>query len=138
VRTRILQYLLGYKDEERLKIYPYYFAEVVTGVPLNGMGDRWRIAHPKNTSVIPARVAGRIADKYETHYVTAHGHDWGQVTSVAGRYAAACGICVDPVRLDYHATRDNLRPKMQQGAMILKDGYPILLHPEYAPPGRFM
>lgn len=138
VRTRIFQRLLGYKGEERLKIYPYYFAEVVTGVSLNDMGDKWRVAHPRNTSVIPARVAGRIADKYEAHYITAHGHDWGQVTSVAGRYAAACGICVDPARLDYYATRDNLRPKMQQGALILKDGYPYLLHPEYAPPRRFM
>ncbi len=122
VRTRILQKLLGYDDEPRLHIYPYYFAEVETGVPLNGMGDRWRVAHPRNTSVIPARVAGRIADKYEAHYLTAHGHDWGQVTSVAGRYAAALGICVDPLRLDYCATRDNLRPVMQQGALILRDG----------------
>lgn len=138
VRARILQYLLGYKEEARLKIYPYYFAEIVTGVSLNNMGDRWRVAHPKNTSVIPARVPARIADKEQAHYISAHGHDWGAVTSVAGYYAVSCGICVDPTRLDYVATRDNLRPKMQQGALILKDGYPILLHPEYAPPGRFM
>nr|NIQ91894.1 metallophosphoesterase [Deltaproteobacteria bacterium] len=138
VRTRILQKLLGYDREPRLNIHPYYFAEVETGVPLNGMGDRWRVSHPRNTSVIPVRVAGRMADKYEAHYLSAHGHDWGSVTSAAGRYASALGICVDPLRLDYYATRDNLRPRMQQGALILRDGYPYLLHPEYAPPGRFM
>lgn len=138
VRTRILQSLLGYKDEERLKIYPYYFAEVRTGMPLNGMDDKWRVSHPKNTSIIPARVAARIADKEQAHYVAGHGHDWGQVTSTAGYYAAACGVCVDPMRLDYAATRDSTRPKMQQGALILRNGLPILLHPEYAPPRSFM
>jgi len=138
VRTRILQSLLGYKEEKRLKIYPYYFAEIQTGVSLNGLGDKWRVAHPRNISVIPARIAARMADKEQAHYVAAHGHDWGEVTSVAGYYAASCGICVDPVRLDYVATRDNLRPKMQQGALILHDGYPILLHPKYAPPRMYM
>jgi hypothetical protein len=138
VRTRILQYLLGYKDEERLKIYPYYFAKIETGVSLNDMGDKWYISHPSSTSVIPTRVTARIADIEQGHYVAAHGHDWGQTTSAAGYYAAAVGICSDPFRLDYAATRHNTRPKMQQGALIIRNGYPILLHPEYAPPRIYM
>ena len=121
--------LLGKRDSENLRVSPFAFALIHSS-----NGQTWEATHPKNSSVIPARVAARMADKYERNIIAAHGHDWGEVTSVNGRYAAACGMCADPLRLDYVMKTHNTRPFMQQGAWILKDGLPVLLHPKWRPP----
>lgn len=125
MRVAFLRQLLGYRLEPHFHLYPYYMAIIRASA-----GD-WRVAHPKNTSVIPVRVAARLADKYGQFYVAAHGHDWGETTSVAGYYAAATGICADPRLFEYTQLRDNLRPFMQQGAWMLYEGQPWLMHPQY-------
>lgn len=131
-RTTLLRHLLGYRFEERLEIVPYYHAIIHSSD-----GQKWRVTHPRNTSVIPTRVAARMADIKRMNLIAAHGHDWGHTTSASGYYVAACGCCVDPERLSYVALRDNLRPRMQRGAWILRDGRPILLHPQWQPPTMF-
>ena len=127
-----IKWLLGFRLEKRFQVSAYYYAEVMAST------GKWTVTHPKEAQVIPVRVAGRLADKYESHIVAAHGHDWGETTSVAGRYAAACGCGADIRRLDYPNLRQNLRPKMQQGAFILHEGLPVLLHPKYAPPSMWL
>ena len=131
-RVSIIRQLLGYRFEDRFEIYPYYqcVVKASTGV--------WRVAHPRNYSIIPIRVASRLADKYQCNYIAGHGHDWGETTSVGGYYAAACGCCVDPERLAYTTLRDNASPKMQQGAWMLHDGRPVLLHPTHRPVSVFL
>jgi hypothetical protein len=131
-RVSLLRQLLGHRKDKRFEIYPYYYAviEATTGT--------WRVSHPANYSVIPVRVAARLADKYECSYIAGHGHDWGEAISVSGRYAAACGCCCDPERLAYTMLRDNLKPFQQRGGWMLKDGYPYLLHPEYRPVSLFI
>ena len=130
-RVNILRVLLG-GLEKRFEIYPYYYAIVQSST------GTWRVSHPKNYSVIPARVAARLADKYQCNYIAGHGHDYGETTSVGGYYAAACGCCCDPERLAYTMLRDDLKPFMQQGCFLLRNGYPYLLHPQYRPVSLFM
>lgn len=125
VRTELIRAVLGQRLQKRLEIAPYYYSIVKSSV------GKWRITHPKNSSVIPLRVAARMADKYQMHIIAGHGHDWGCTTSVSGYYAAACGCCADVDKLDYVQLEDNLRPVMQMGAWILHNCNPILLHPKY-------
>jgi hypothetical protein len=132
-RARIIRQLLGYRLQKRFNIYPYYYAKVEAST------GTWRVTHPKNSSVIPIRVAWWLADQHGQHVVAAHSHHCGWTPSKSGKYyAAECGCCVDPQRLAYTSVRDSTRPRMQQGAFILRDGFPILLHPKFSPPGEFM
>ena len=131
--VKILQRLLGQQfNEERFVISPYYHAviEASTG--------QWRVTHPKEARKIPLTAGRELAEKYLMNVIAAHGHDWGETTSPSGRYVAACGCCVDPARLDYAMLRDSTRPVMQQGAFILRNGQPVLLHPKYAPPSMWL
>lgn len=89
----------------------------------------WRICHPKNASVVPGSVAGRLAGKYHCNIVAGHGHVFGVSQDVSGRYVGVdSGACVDPARLEYVEVRLSTRPAVFQGAVILKDGLPILLN----------
>jgi len=124
-RVTLLRHLLGYRREERFQISPYYYAIIKTSD-----GQVWRITHPKNYSVIPVRVAARLADKYGQNVVAAHGHDWGETISTSGHYAAACGMCADGELFEYTQLRDSVSPFMQSGAFALVHGQPLLLHPE--------
>ncbi|MHA2069804.1 MAG: metallophosphoesterase [Candidatus Thorarchaeota archaeon] len=131
-RVNLLRQVLGYRHEKRFEVYPYYFCIVEAS---SGM---WRVSHPANYSVIPVRVASRLADKYQCNYISGHGHDYGETMSVSGFYAAACGCCCDPKRLAYTMLRDSMKPYQQQGAWLLHDSYPYLLHPKYRPVSLFM
>jgi hypothetical protein len=128
VRLDILRRLLGV-GAGRFELSPYSYAIVQ-----NTAGEEWRVTHPKNSSVVPVSVAAKLADKYRQHVVAAHGHDWGEATSVSGRYAAASGCCADVTRLAYVALVDSTRPRPQNGAWALVRGKPVLLHPVYRPP----
>jgi len=131
-RVNLIRQLLGHRHEKRFEVYPYYYCAIKAST------GTWRISHPANYSVVPVRVASRLADKYQCNYVAGHGHDWGEATSVAGFYAASCGCCCDPQRLAYATLRDTLKPFQQQGAWILKGGRPYLLHPKHRPAAMFL
>ena len=127
-RVGILKSLLG-PDAAGFTISKYGYCII------ESHGQRWRPSHPKNYSVIPARVAARLSDKYHMHVIAAHGHDWGQVVSLSGDYLGlACGMCADPYRLEYAVLDDTTSPMMQQGAFMLYRGRPYLLHPTWAQP----
>ena len=128
LRVKFLRYLLGYRLEQKIEFYPYHYCKVWSEI-----SGKWRITHPKNAWAKPGAVACAIAEKHECNVVAAHGHDWGEMTAKNGRYAAACGGCFDPARLDYVCLEDSTRPLIQQGAWLLRQGQPVLLHPKYRP-----
>jgi len=95
----------------------YYYCLVKLG------GSVWRITHPRNVSVIGARVPYFLASKFGANIISGHGHLAGSVKSIGGDFEAIdAGITCDPQRLDYYALRDSTRPAMSQGAVILRMG----------------
>lgn len=93
-------------------------------------GEEYRIEHPANTSTTQMMIPSKLAAKYQRHVIAGHGHLWGQGRDISGNFwGIDSGICADPERLDYYVMRHNTRPAMQQGAVIVKDGIPILLSP---------
>lgn len=98
---------------------------------LESGGERFMVAHPKNASTSQTMVPAKLAAKYQCHVIAGHGHLWGQGRDVSGRYwAIDAGICADPARLEYYQMEPTTRPAMQQGAVIVRGGVPILLSPE--------
>ena len=97
---------------------------------LESGGETFYIEHPRNVSVNQTIVPARLAAKYSVHVIAGHGHLWGQGRDVSGRYwAIDAGICADPERLEYYQMQHNVRPAMQQGAVIVRQGVPVLLSP---------
>jgi len=107
-------------DEGRWKIAPFYYAILRTN-----KGD-YRITHPKGSSNGMAR---KMASQYLQHILMAHSHktffDW----DISGRYyAIQMGACVDESRLPYASQRDAIRDSHKEGAVIVREGHPYLLH----------
>jgi predicted phosphodiesterase len=127
LRARVFKRLLGFSRNEKFKVEPYFYSIIQTSD-----GHQWRATHPKNASVVPVAVAMKLADRYQMHVIAAHGHDVGEAVSATGRYAAACGCCVDPARLDYASLQDSTRPGMRLGAWALVRGVPRLMN-EFRP-----
>jgi hypothetical protein len=85
------------------------------------IGEEWIVSHPKNTSVIPGRVAMWLAEKYKRNQAILHDHVCGMAPTRDGSLLGiSVGMCADPKRLEYVATRQNIRPEMCQGALILR------------------
>jgi hypothetical protein len=86
------------------------------------LGNKWRISHPRNTSVIGGNVPAKLAMKYKMNVVAGHGHLIGVQYDLSGTYLAIDGgVCCDPEKLLYAQQRDNIRPRMTKGAVILKE-----------------
>lgn len=124
-----------YLSLERVRMLLGLDAKIATSDYYWGLvGSDWRISHPKNTSVVPARVAQQLAEKFQRNVAQFHNHLTGLMPTRDGRHIGVeVGICADPKRMEYVQTRDNTRPVMQQGALILRwDGaqyWPHLLSP---------
>ena len=100
----------------------YYWCTVV-----DHQGNMWRVSHPKNTSTAPIRIPQLLSRKFKMNIIAGHGHLSGMSPDDSGDYCCIdTGICCDPDRLDYATERDNTRPKMTQGAVILKEADGIL------------
>ena len=86
-------------------------------------GTKWRITHPRNTSIMHGRVPNKLCNKYHMNIVSGHGHLAGAVFDDSGEYVAIdAGVTCDPMRLDYYAYRDSTRPAMNRGAVIINLG----------------
>jgi len=95
---------------------------------LKSNGERFRIEHPKNTSVHGTRVPKALASVYLCHQIHAHGHVWGMTRDVSNHYwAIDSGVCCDEARIDYVSKIHGNRPRLIRGAVIVKDGIPYLL-----------
>lgn len=98
---------------------------------LASAGQVFQIEHPKSTSVNATFVPKKLCSKYLCHVIGTHGHNWGETRDPSGRYYAIdSGICADPLRLGYTQVIHNTRPLQVQGAVIVKDGVPLLLNPD--------
>jgi len=103
----------------------YHWFELESG------GQTFYVEHPKNASVIPARVPAKLVEKLGCHVIGAHGHQWGMVRDVSGRFwCIDSGVCCDPLKLAYIQKVHNTRPRVYQGAVIVREGVPILLGPD--------
>jgi hypothetical protein len=116
-------------DEFRRKVKcsDYYYAYV---------GDDWLIEHPKATNTVPANAARRIEEAQGRNVAMAHNHLVGIQQSADGkRWGVEIGCCVDTERLAYYQLRHTTRPRMRNGALILRRVgnvfYPTLLTPEW-------
>jgi hypothetical protein len=109
---------------EKVRVSDYHWFRVVSG------GETFYCEHPKNASINATIVPKQLAAKLQCHVVAGHGHLFGMARDVSGRYwAIDSGICADPLRLDYTTKIHNTRPTMQQGAVIIRQGVPVLLSP---------
>jgi len=107
-------------DEGKWEIGPYYYAILKSG------GQEFRITHPKSAA---KSASESMASKFLCHTLMGHSHllrfDWDR----SGRfYAIHMGHCVSEDRLAYASQRDTVRDAHKLGAVIVRDGYPHLLH----------
>ena len=106
--------------EGQWKIAPYYYCL------LNTDRGTFRVTHPKSAANGTAR---SLASQYLQHIIMGHSHkmffDW----DTSGRfYAIQMGHCVDESLLAYVGQRDCKLDSHKLGAVIVRDGYPYLLH----------
>jgi hypothetical protein len=94
-------------------------------------GEMWQCEHPLSSSANATIVPKRLASIHLCHVIAGHGHGWGIARDLSGRYYAIdTGICADPKKLTYAYRAHSMRPAMNQGAVIVIDGVPLLLSPD--------
>lgn len=107
-------------DEPRWRISPHYFSILVSG------GKEFQIEHPKSAAKATAR---KLASVHQRNVIMAHSHLLSFEWDVSMKYhAISAGHMVDEQRLPYSAQRHGSRDAHALGAVIVKDGHPILLH----------
>lgn len=112
-----------FTDLPQLEMSAYHKCEI---------GGGWHVSHPKNMSVIPARVPFFLIRKVRKNVAIGHDHVWGMVQDESGKnVAVSIGVCCDPKRLDYVALQNSTRPAVCQGALIIKRNKPWLLSPKW-------
>ena len=110
---------------ERVTVSDYHWFRLVSG------DETYLIEHPRNASMHATIVPKALCAKFGCNVVAGHGHQWGITRDVSGRYwAVDAGICADPRRLRYAEMEHSTRPVMLQGAVIVKEGLPVLLCPQ--------
>lgn len=108
-------------NEPCWQIAPYFYGILVSG------GEKFRVEHQHSAA---PNSAVKLADKNECHTINAHNHVQSIQWSTSGRYyAISSGCAVDESRLPYAAQRSSQRPAHMNGAVIVREGYPYVLHP---------
>lgn len=111
---------------EQLRASSYHHCFVVSG------RKKIAIVHPKNLSRIPARVPTFLCRKFRLSVAGGHDHVWGITQDESGKdWTCSVGVSADPNRLSYVRLETNTRPEVTQGALIIRDGFPWLLHPRF-------
>ena len=107
-------------DSGKWEIAPFYYAI------LKSNGEEFRVTHPKSAADNAARA---LASQYHQHILMGHSHKMMSDWDPSGKYMAIqMGHLVDENRLAYAAQRDARRNSHKLGAVIVRDGYPWLLH----------
>jgi hypothetical protein len=108
------------KKNEKWFIAPYYYCYLETEQ------GRYIIEHPKNFGKFSA---SKLCSKYGSHVIMAHSHQLVFTFDPSGQYyAIEAGHCVDESRLAYVGQRHNTSPQHCLGAVIVREGFPWLLH----------
>jgi hypothetical protein len=95
---------------------------------LRSKGVEFVIAHPGNYSRIPGSVASKLASKYRTNVIAGHTHLWAQTRDVSnGWWVIDGGCCLDAQRVGYLSDRMTTNPNSVLGAVIVRQGVPVLL-----------
>jgi hypothetical protein len=106
--------------EGKWTIGPYYYALLKSG------GKTFRVTHPKSAANSAARV---LAIQFHQNILMGHSHKLFADFDPSGDFIAwQIGHCVDELKLAYHAQRDAGRDSHKLGAVIVRGGYPWLLH----------
>lgn len=112
--------LLRNLEQMTWKIAPYYFSYLDT------VRGRYQIEHPKGSA---EGTAQQLASKFHAHIIMGHSHLLDFSWDISGKfYAIHAGHCVDESRLPYASQRHTTKREHKPGAVIVKDGYPYLLH----------
>ena len=115
-----LLFQLDKHNDPRWKIAPYYYTILHTS-----QGD-YRITHPRGAG---AKTAIDLAIQFHQHVIMGHSHRWSVNRDPSASYwAIQTGHCVDEKRLAYVMQRDAKREAHMNGATIIRDGYPFVLH----------
>uniref|UniRef100_A0A6H1ZB55 Calcineurin-like phosphoesterase domain-containing protein n=1 Tax=viral metagenome TaxID=1070528 RepID=A0A6H1ZB55_9ZZZZ len=106
--------------DRRWRIAPFYYSILHSG------GNTFQIEHPRNTAKYSA---WKLVAKFGCSIIMAHNHHLNFTFDLSGRYyAIECGVCCDESRMPYVAQRHNISPQHILGAVIVRNGYPHLLH----------
>jgi hypothetical protein len=107
-------------DAQTWRIAPYYYMRLVSGEV------EYLIEHPKSAALGSASL---LASKYLCNVIQGHSHLLNFAWDRSGSYyAITAGHCVDEVRLPYAAQRHTPGQAHALGAVIVRDGFPWLLH----------
>lgn len=136
---RMLDRFINLKKMARLVVPPELALEFERKVTVSDLfychvGDEWQIEHPQATNKVPANAARGLSNIHDRSILMSHNHLLGMQQSDSGKHLAfEIGCCVDPRRLAYYQARHTNRPRMTNGAAILRKVgtryYPHLLSP---------
>lgn len=130
-KTSLAMILQEQKQNLLISDYPYCILNGKKAI-INGKQeyvDGWLICHPKNYSVITARVPTALAGKFEMNVLSAHGHHMGWVYSDNGRYICIDGGgMMDLTKTDYVMKSITKHPRWQNGFTIIKNNHAHIFH----------
>jgi hypothetical protein len=85
--------------------------------------DKYLIIHPKSYSQISTAVAKKLAEKYGTHCICAHGHFSSLSTDRSGRYLCVdLGGLFDPDKIEYSNIQTTVHAKWNCGFGLIRNG----------------
>jgi hypothetical protein len=107
-------------DNPKWKVSEYYWCQFTSG------GKQWQVEHPNLT----AKGGGkRLAPKYKANIIMAHNHHFAIASDSSGEYISIePGMCGDEERMGYVKQRHNSADTHVLGAVIIKDGRPLLIN----------
>lgn len=96
---------------------PYPYCELTSN------GVKWRITHPKSYSMIPARAAIWLAEKYDVNVIAGHCHVEGMGYTKNGKYiGAGVGSACDCEKIPWLMKQDSRHPVWTVGLALVRNG----------------
>lgn len=107
-------------DSPKWMISGYFWCELLSG------GVKWQIEHPLNTGKGSSK---KLAPKFQCNVVMGHNHHFSMTTDPSGNFLAVePGMGGDEDRMGYTRQRHNAADVHMVGAVIIRNGKPILLN----------
>jgi predicted phosphodiesterase len=107
-------------DVQSWRIAPFYYSILMSGE------KRFMIEHPKGAA---EGTAQNLSAKYHCSVIMGHSHLLDFTWDISGDfYAIHAGHTVDEYRLAYCGQRHNTKRAHKHGSVIVREGYPWLLH----------